>query len=151
MLAAKAKYDRMYRRREKKKRRKWSLAYSQRHKNNPQFVMTKRLRSRIRVAVTKGYGVKAAASMELVGCSIPEVKAHLEKQFTDGMTWEKFIAGEIEIDHIRPCASFDLSKEDEQRRCFHYTNLQPLWWQDNLAKGDNLPAQIPIDTLSTQA
>jgi hypothetical protein len=49
------------------------------------------------------------------------------------MNWEN--QGEWHIDHILPCASFDLTKEEEQRKCFHYTNLQPLWAKDNMIKG----------------
>ena len=44
------------------------------------------------------------------------------------------MATEIEIDHIKPCKLFDLTKEEEQRECFHYTNCQPLWWYDNNKK-----------------
>jgi len=50
------------------------------------------------------------------------------------MTWTKFMQGEIHIDHIKPCCRFDLSKPEEQVKCFHYTNLQPLWAEDNLKK-----------------
>ena len=49
------------------------------------------------------------------------------------MTWENH--GEWHIDHIKPCASFNLLNEDEQKKCFHYTNLQPLWASENLSKG----------------
>lgn len=49
------------------------------------------------------------------------------------MSWDNY--GERHVDHIKPCAKFDLSKPDEQRACFHYTNLQPLWAKDNIAKG----------------
>jgi len=70
--------------------------------------------------------------MELVGCSIEELMKHIESQFTDGMSWEN--QGEWHIDHVRPCASFDLTDEQQQRECFHYTNLQPLWAEDNLRK-----------------
>ena len=49
------------------------------------------------------------------------------------MSWENY--GEWHIDHIKPCASFALSIEEEQHKCFHYSNLQPLWSIDNLKKG----------------
>lgn len=72
--------------------------------------------------------------MELIGCSIEQLLEHLESQFQDGMTWDNY--GEWHIDHIKPCAMFDFTKEEDQRECFHYTNLQPLWAEDNLRKSD---------------
>jgi len=71
--------------------------------------------------------------MELIGCSAEELVAHLEAQFTEGMTWENY--GEWHVDHVRPCASFDLTDPAQQRQCFHHTNLQPLWAEENLTKG----------------
>lgn len=79
--------------------------------------------------------------IDLLGCTIEELKAQFESQFTEGMTWERFMSGEIHIDHIKPCASFDLTKVSEQRKCFHHTNLQPLWAKDNLRKNDKLDYQ----------
>jgi len=52
------------------------------------------------------------------------------------MTRENHGKNGWEIDHIKPCVSFDLSKPEEQKKCFHYTNLQPLWKEDNLKKGN---------------
>lgn len=79
--------------------------------------------------------------MKLVGCSLEQLKKHLQSKFTKGMTWENYGTGwhgkgmkEWHIDHIRPCASFDLSKASEQKKCFNYSNLQPLWAKDNLSK-----------------
>jgi hypothetical protein len=61
------------------------------------------------------------------------LKGYLAGKFKDGMTWENH--GEWHIDHIKPCASFNLLDEGEQKKCFHYTNLQPLWASENLSKG----------------
>ena len=78
-------------------------------------------------------GVKGFSTMELTGCELPFLKGYLEAKFTEGMTWENH--GDWHIDHIQPCCSFDLKEEEEQQKCFHYTNLQPLWASDNLTKG----------------
>ena len=80
-------------------------------------------------------GTVGRRSRELTGADIETVKAHLEKQFADGMSWDN--RGAWHVDHIRPCASFDLTDPEQQRQCFHYTNLQPLWAEDNLRKSDH--------------
>ena len=88
---------------------------------------------RIRVHNALKGNRKASSTTELLGCSIEECRKHLEDQFEDGMTWENH--GEWHIDHRRPCASFDLVNEEEQRMCFHHTNLQPMWGPENSSKG----------------
>ncbi len=77
---------------------------------------------------------KSERTMELVGCSIKELKQHLKKQFTLGMDWNNYGIHGWHIDHIKSCCTFDLSKEEEQKKCFHYSNLQPLWAKDNFRK-----------------
>jgi hypothetical protein len=94
------------------------------------YKLTENLRTRIWSAL-KGIN-RSKNTMKLVGCSVIFLKSHLESNFTSGMSWENY--GEWHIDHIKPCASFNLSKPEEQRKCFHYTNLQPLWAKDNLTK-----------------
>ena len=86
-------------------------------------------------AVKRSGRNKSASTMALLGCSIPEFQEYFKALFTEGMTWQKFMAAEIHIDHIKPCALFNLTKKSEQRKCFHHTNLQPLWARDNLSKG----------------
>lgn len=81
---------------------------------------------------------KTSSTLNLLGCSIDYLKHHLEKQFSPEMSWDNYGRYGWHIDHIIPCASFDLSKEEEQKKCFHYTNLQPLWWKDNLQKGSKI-------------
>jgi len=82
----------------------------------------------------KGTTKKSARTEALLGCSFFDFRRHMQAKFTDGMTWENYGQG-WHADHIIPCAAFDLSKPEDQRKCFHYTNLQPLWGPDNLAKG----------------
>jgi hypothetical protein len=68
---------------------------------------------------------------ELVGCSIKELVDHIESQFAPGMTWD---AADWHLDHIRPMSSF--SDEEKVTKAHHYANLQPLWPEDNRAKGE---------------
>jgi hypothetical protein len=104
------------------------------HKNklrtDPNFKILCNLRTRIYSAV-KDFS-KSAHTMELMGCSISFLKKHLEKQFQPGMTWENY--GKWHIDHRTPCADFDLIKPGEQKVCFNWFNLQPMWAIDNLRK-----------------
>jgi hypothetical protein len=90
------------------------------------------LRHRLNSAL-KG-NTKKGKTLELLGCSIEFLKGYLAKKFTLGMSWDNY--GEWHVDHIKPCVSFDLSKPSEQRKCFNYTNLQPLWAKDNRIKKD---------------
>lgn len=77
--------------------------------------------------------MKELRSIEYIGCSIDELKIHLESKFQPGMTWNNY--GEWQIDHIRPLSSFTLTETVELRAATHYSNLQPLWKSDNLSKG----------------
>lgn len=114
----------------------------ERKRKDPQYKFLSNARSRISEAIKVNNGRKVSSTKELLGCSIPHLKAHLEKQFTKGMTWENY--GEWHVDHIIPCASFDLTKPDQQRQCFHFTNLQPLWAHDNLKKRDRILSPIQM-------
>ena len=102
--------------------------------NDEQHRLAHNCRVRVREMVKSHGGIKSASTMELVGCSIQHLIEHFEQQFAAGMTWENM--GAWHIDHIRPCASFDLTDPAQQRECFHYTNLQPLWAEDNIRKSD---------------
>ena len=77
---------------------------------------------------------KSKSTISLLGCSIEEFKKYIESKFKIGMNWKNHGRYGWHIDHIKPCASFDLSKPEEQCKCFHYTNIQPLWWEENLRK-----------------
>jgi hypothetical protein len=97
------------------------------------YRLARRLRMRVWDAIRNQSAKKRAGSMELIGCSVQFLLGYLEKSFTGKMAWSNY--GSVwEIDHIRPCASFDLTKEKNQRECFHYSNLQPLLVSDNRRK-----------------
>lgn len=100
---------------------------------SPLLRVERSLRSRVRAAINGSN--KSAATLELLGCSVESLRLHLEERFVEGMSWENY--GVVwHIDHIRPCASFKLSDPGQQKQCFHYSNLQPLFAADNLRKGD---------------
>ena len=67
----------------------------------------------------------------ILGCSKPDLIAHIEAQFLPGMSWANYGRKGWEIDHIKQCASFDLTQHDQVLLCFHYSNLRPLWRPDN--------------------
>jgi hypothetical protein len=81
---------------------------------------------------------KSKSTLELIGCSVDKLKLYLESKFQPGMSWQNYGLYGWHIDHIKPCCQFDLSKPEEQRKCFNYKNLQPLWAKDNLSKGKKL-------------
>jgi hypothetical protein len=97
------------------------------------FNIVRGLRSRIRNVLNGN--IKYDSTKKLVGCSIEKLKQYMESKFQSGMNWKNHGYRGWHIDHIKPCASFDLSKPSEQRKCFHYSNLQPLWAKDNMKKG----------------
>ena len=100
----------------------------QKYKNNPIFMLSKRLRQRI-YHIINGNN-KSKSTLEVLGCSYEEFKLHIESQFTEGMSWDRL--NEIHIDHIIPISS--ATTIEDVYKLNHYTNLQPLWAKDNLSK-----------------
>lgn len=146
-IAFNEKYKASGRRREKDQIRyadkkdeiiKKQVAYNKkRYHEDIEFRITHSLRTRINKVVKLKNAKKCNTTIALTGCTPNFLKGYLEAKFTDGMSWDNY--GDWHVDHIRPCASFDLTNEDEQRICFHYKNLQPLWGPDNLEKGSKDP------------
>ncbi len=122
--------QRKYRERTKEKDKKQK---KERYYNDVEYRLLILLRTRLGMALLSKK--KFRKTQELLGCQLNILKKHLEEQFQDGMNWNNHSKTGWHIDHIIPCASFDLTKEEEQKKCFHYTNLQPLWAHENLIKG----------------
>lgn len=109
-------------------------AYTQKRRaENPHQRVHDAMGNRFRDVLRSNKGGKSWR--ELAGYGVKELRAHLEKQFWPGMTWENY--GKWHIDHIRPVASFDFTVEFEKtvRACWALSNLQPLWAIDNIKKG----------------
>ncbi len=107
-------------------------------KEDPQYKVKYSLRKRMQSAL-KGKN-KSTNTVELLGCCIPYLMFYIQNNFKNRMNWNNH--GDWHIDHIIPCANFNLIIESEQRKCFHYTNLQPLWAKDNIKKGKNIPKNL---------
>jgi hypothetical protein len=112
----------------------------EKHKRNTdaQYNLIRKLRIRLNKALKTQSVKKCYKTIDLLGITIDELKKYLESQFKDGMTWDNYGYKDWHIDHIRPCSSFDLSDLEQQKQCFHYTNLQPLWWWENLKKSNKV-------------
>ncbi len=102
------------------------------HKNNPTAKIAYQLRSRMYNVLKEN--IKSAPFIDLVGLPIEHLITYLESKFQEGMNWNNYGVHGWHIDHIKPCSSFDLTDPEQQRHCFHYTNLQPLWAKDNRKK-----------------
>lgn len=109
---------------------------------NPNYRFGHILRGRINSALRFNRTIKAKKTEELLGCSVEVARKHIESQFKPGMTWDNHGRRTWHIDHIKPISSFDLSNPEEQKKAFHYTNLQPLHWVENLTKGSKIDDDI---------
>lgn len=113
---------------------------------DPQYAIGQKLRGSVGDRIKRSGGKKQNKAWDLIGCSVEWLKAHIENQWKAGMAWDNHGvwrrggSSKWHIDHIRPCESFDLTDIAQQRECFHWTNLQPLWAIDNLQKGSKLVA-----------
>lgn len=115
-------------------REKYNSYWTNRKKNDEVFKLVMGMRSRIWKYLTLLNITKKNRTFEIVGCTPQQLKEHLESQFTGGMTWEN--RSEWHIDHIIPLSS--AKTEEELYKLCHYTNLQPLWAEENLKKSNKI-------------
>jgi hypothetical protein len=109
-----------------------------RRKTDLNFRMKCVLRGRLASAMKSSGTRKTASALIVLGCSIANFRIYIESRFEPGMSWENH--GKVwHLDHIIPCAIFDLSKPEHQKACFHFSNLQPLFKSENCRKSDKLP------------
>ena len=108
------------------------------YNKRPEVRIKRALRARLLGILKRGEGSKSGKMVELVGCTMPFLREYLESLWTDGMSWNNygFGRGHWVMDHIIPCDNFNLSDREEQKKCFNYKNIQPLWWEDNASKSN---------------
>lgn len=126
----------------KKNRAKIQQQQNERLKNDQEYRILGVLRSRVRMAVLGQHTKKAYKTANLIGCTVKELIAYLFDNYfkkTGIRASPKDISMYgLHIDHIIPCDTFDLTNPEEQKKCFHYTNMQLLWCEDNWKKSNRL-------------
>jgi endogenous inhibitor of DNA gyrase (YacG/DUF329 family) len=127
-------YYKVYNEKNKEHNLKLTRARYYKYIKDPKQRLKFKLRNRLYVALRAKNAEKQLSAMTLIGCSIEYLKKHIESQWLPGMTWENHTTNGWHVDHIMPCNTFDLTNIEEQQKCFHYTNLRPLWGLDNISR-----------------
>ncbi len=146
----------LYYQKNKEKLKERSNAYRQSHKKERNVYLEKRravnnarrrtrfredikyklacvLRARLTWSVKANQ--RSGVAIRNLGCSIEDLKKHLEGKFTSKMSWSNYNYRGWHIDHIKPLVSFDLTDPEQLKEACHYTNLQPMWGVENISKG----------------
>lgn len=126
--------QREYNKTHKKERSEYNYQYQKnRLKTDINYKIICSLRDRLRKAIR--FNQKSGSAVKDLGCSISELKLHLESKFQFGMSWDNYGYNGWHIDHIKPLSRFNLQNREDFLKANNYTNLQPLWAEDNLKKG----------------
>lgn len=129
------KNSKEYRENNRERVNKWLQTYYK----DPSKRVARNMYNRVRIALFTQLTKKKVGTQELCGCTWNELVRYLEARFKKGMTWQNYGKGhgKWSIDHIVPCDSFDLTVPEEMHKCFHYSNMQPLWTSENSSKRNN--------------
>lgn len=149
----KNKHQREYTQKNKEKQRQYRAKNRERRnlllkekRKDPKFRAIINARKRISTHIKRtlnGTFLKRFSTIKEWGCSVDFLIKYLESKFLPGMTWENYGHKGWHIDHIRPLSSIDWDNEKERAEVLHYTNLQPLWAEDNLRKNAKWPLILP--------
>lgn len=112
--------------------------HKQREAEDPSYKISRLFRSRVSRAIKEGYGTKSIKVIEMLGCDWDEARTWIESKWVEGMSWDNHSLHGWHIDHIIPVSNFNLADEEQQKICFNYKNLQPLWALDNLIKSNKI-------------
>ncbi len=118
------------------KYKKWTHQYYKKRRTEPAFRVRATLHTRLKQVLRESGTRKSLFMKNIVGCSHSDLLIHLEHTWSDGMSWSNYGWGDGKwvIDHVIPCAAFDLTDVEQQKKCFHHTNLRAMWWKENARK-----------------
>ncbi len=109
---------------------------SVRYNTDINYKLSENLRKRINKAIKNNQ--KSGSAIKDLGCSIEQFKIYIESKFQSGMTWDNYGRKPgvkcWEIDHVKPLNNFDLTSSEEFKKAAHFSNLQPMWAEDNNKK-----------------
>lgn len=119
---------------EERRERDWNITKSRPPKTRAEAIasLPDRLQARLAAASPGG---RAGHAVTDLGCTIPEFVDVIERQWSSGMAWENWGTHGWQLDHRRPLASYDLTNREQCKAALHFSNYQPLWAEDNRAKG----------------
>lgn len=120
----------------KRRRKQMYESVKKRKQNDPLFRLRCSLSSRLSGILNKKSLIKNSSLVLIIGCSLEELKIYLESKFQEGMSWDNYGLTGWHVDHIIPVSS--AKNEEEIYKLNHYTNLQPLWAEDNLKKSNKI-------------
>jgi hypothetical protein len=131
---SKRDYDRKWKEQNPERWKELTKRARKKRAAKPEVRIVSNFRKRLRDIMKDAREGGKQSILSLIGCSSSALAHHLESQFTRGITWENY-GTHWHVDHIIPCSSFDHGNPDHVRRCWHFTNLRPMWAKDNIAKG----------------
>ena len=122
----------------KKHRKKLNKIQVNKYHTDKQYKLKVTIRNRINIYLKEKKITKYTSSTHSIGCDYETLEKHLESQFTDGMNWDNHALDGWHIDHIIPLDYYDLSDPKQFKKACHYTNLQPLWADENIQKSNKI-------------
>lgn len=128
--------EQKYRDKTKDKRKEYDKERNKLNYTDPMHRIKKNQQRRLTRELLRVNKGRSQRTLKYIGCTLDELRKHIEGLFLPGMTWENYGTFGWHVDHIIPQSSFDFSDEEQIKKCMNYKNLQPLWWRDNLSKGD---------------